>query len=142
MTKTTTPTDGARSMTPITATTTSADGTVFAYERSGTGPAMVLVDGAMCSRDFGPTRAWPPAWRLGSPCTSTTGAVAARAVWAPTIYHPDREVEDWQTSSPLPTMTSSSWASPPGPSWRLMPPTRRCPERRREPARGRGVHVA
>jgi pimeloyl-ACP methyl ester carboxylesterase len=35
---------------------TSADGTRIAYERVGTGPALVLVDGAMCARDFGPAR--------------------------------------------------------------------------------------
>lgn len=32
----------------------SKDGTVIDYERSGRGPALILVDGAMCSRDFGP----------------------------------------------------------------------------------------
>jgi pimeloyl-ACP methyl ester carboxylesterase len=33
---------------------TSKDGTPIAYERLGSGPALVLVDGAMCSRAFGP----------------------------------------------------------------------------------------
>jgi pimeloyl-ACP methyl ester carboxylesterase len=32
----------------------SKDGTVIAYERSGHGPALILVDGALCSRAFGP----------------------------------------------------------------------------------------
>ena len=32
----------------------SKDGTPIAVERSGNGPALVLVDGAMCSRAFGP----------------------------------------------------------------------------------------
>jgi pimeloyl-ACP methyl ester carboxylesterase len=32
----------------------SKDGTVIAYERSGQGPALILVDGALCSRGFGP----------------------------------------------------------------------------------------
>lgn len=36
--------------------TTSKDGTSIAYESIGTGPALVLVDGAMCYRDFGPCR--------------------------------------------------------------------------------------
>lgn len=36
--------------------TTSKDGTRIAYERVGSGPALVLVDGAMCYRDFGPCR--------------------------------------------------------------------------------------
>lgn len=34
--------------------TTSADGTPIAYDRSGQGPALILVDGALCSRAFGP----------------------------------------------------------------------------------------
>jgi pimeloyl-ACP methyl ester carboxylesterase len=32
----------------------SRDGTVIDYERSGKGPALILVDGALCSRAFGP----------------------------------------------------------------------------------------
>lgn len=39
-----------------TQTVTSADGTPIAFETTGTGPALVLVDGAMCSREFGPAR--------------------------------------------------------------------------------------
>src|SRR3954453_6745534 len=35
---------------------TSADGTTIGYERSGSGPALVLVDGAMCHRAAGPMR--------------------------------------------------------------------------------------
>jgi pimeloyl-ACP methyl ester carboxylesterase len=34
---------------------TSKDGTTIAYDRSGTGPALILVDGALCSRTFGPS---------------------------------------------------------------------------------------
>jgi pimeloyl-ACP methyl ester carboxylesterase len=33
---------------------TSKDGTRVAYERMGSGPAVILIDGAMCSRAFGP----------------------------------------------------------------------------------------
>ena len=33
----------------------SKDGTSIAYDRSGTGPAVILVDGALCSREFGPS---------------------------------------------------------------------------------------
>jgi len=33
----------------------SHDGTMIACERSGSGPALILVDGAMCSRAFGPS---------------------------------------------------------------------------------------
>ncbi|HSD65466.1 MAG TPA: alpha/beta hydrolase [Vicinamibacteria bacterium] len=32
----------------------SRDGTAIAYERAGEGPALILVDGALCSRRFGP----------------------------------------------------------------------------------------
>jgi len=32
----------------------SKDGTVIAYEQSGKGPAVILVDGALCYRKFGP----------------------------------------------------------------------------------------
>lgn len=35
-------------------TVTSKDGTSIAYDRSGEGPAVILVDGALCSRSFGP----------------------------------------------------------------------------------------
>lgn len=37
-------------------TVTSKDGTTIAFERSGEGPALILVDGALCSRAFGPMR--------------------------------------------------------------------------------------
>jgi pimeloyl-ACP methyl ester carboxylesterase len=35
-------------------TVVSADGTTIAYDRAGDGPAVLLVDGAFCSRQFGP----------------------------------------------------------------------------------------
>jgi pimeloyl-ACP methyl ester carboxylesterase len=37
-------------------TVTSADGAAIAYERLGDGPPLILVDGAMCYRGFGPAR--------------------------------------------------------------------------------------
>lgn len=37
----------------MSSTVTSRDGTVIAYERTGSGPAIIVVDGAMCSRAFG-----------------------------------------------------------------------------------------
>jgi pimeloyl-ACP methyl ester carboxylesterase len=40
----------------VTDTVTSNDGTTIAYEKVGSGPALVLVDGAMCYRAFGPCR--------------------------------------------------------------------------------------
>lgn len=45
-----------RTITRTTGTTTSADGTTIAYEVSGQGPSLVLVDGAMCQRAMGPSR--------------------------------------------------------------------------------------
>ncbi len=45
---------------------TSKDGTTIAYERSGSGPAVILVDGALCSRDFGPTAKLAPLLAGGS----------------------------------------------------------------------------
>ncbi len=35
-------------------TATSKDGTVIAYDRAGSGPPLVLVDGALCTRSIGP----------------------------------------------------------------------------------------
>jgi len=35
-------------------TVTSKDGTTIAYDKSGNGPAVILIDGAFCSRTFGP----------------------------------------------------------------------------------------
>ena len=37
-------------------TVRSSDGTSIAYERSGDGPALILVDGALCQRGMGPSR--------------------------------------------------------------------------------------
>ena len=39
----------------LTAYATSRDGTRIAYDRSGSGPALILVDGALCGRAFGPS---------------------------------------------------------------------------------------
>jgi pimeloyl-ACP methyl ester carboxylesterase len=38
----------------------SRDGTAIAYERSGSGPALIVVDGALCSRSFGPSSKLAP----------------------------------------------------------------------------------
>jgi pimeloyl-ACP methyl ester carboxylesterase len=35
-------------------TVRSADGTTIAFTRAGQGPPLILVDGALCSRGFGP----------------------------------------------------------------------------------------
>jgi Predicted hydrolases or acyltransferases (alpha/beta hydrolase superfamily) len=34
----------------------SKDGTSIAYDKTGKGPAVILVDGAFCSRNFGPMK--------------------------------------------------------------------------------------
>ncbi len=36
-------------------TVISKDGTKIAYEQNGNRPAVILVDGAFCSKGFGPT---------------------------------------------------------------------------------------
>lgn len=41
-------------------TVSSLDGTRIAYERQGSGPPLVLVDGAMCRRAFGPSPSLAP----------------------------------------------------------------------------------
>src|SRR5690349_7956758 len=41
---------------PTSGTVRSADGTVIAYSQLGHGPALVLVDGALCFRRNGPSR--------------------------------------------------------------------------------------
>ena len=61
---------------------TSADGTRIAYEVSGSGPALVLVDGALCQRNMGRRAPSPSSSRRSSPSTPTTAAGAARAVLA------------------------------------------------------------
>ena len=48
--------DATTSAPPVTEYATSADGTRIAFERDGDGPVLLLVDGALCYRDFGPAR--------------------------------------------------------------------------------------
>jgi pimeloyl-ACP methyl ester carboxylesterase len=88
------PTDTTRSEDTMTAYAVSADGTRIAYEATGSGPALVIVDGALCHRSMGPSR--PLAERLGSDFTvhvyDRRGRGESEAGRTP--YHPDREVED------------------------------------------------
>ena len=51
-------------------TVTSSDGTSIAYDQAGAGPAVILVDGALCYRAFGPLGAL--ATLLASHCTVIT----------------------------------------------------------------------
>jgi pimeloyl-ACP methyl ester carboxylesterase len=72
----------------------SADGTRIAYEVRGSGPALVLVDGALCQRTMGPSR--PLAEQLASQFTVHAYDRRGRGESEPgrAPYHPDREVED------------------------------------------------
>ena len=74
--------------------TTSADGTEIAYEVAGTGPAVVLVDGALCQRSMGPARGLAAA--LAGEFTVYAYDRRGRGESGPgaTPYDIQREVED------------------------------------------------
>ncbi|HEX2131679.1 MAG TPA: alpha/beta hydrolase [Actinophytocola sp.] len=72
---------------------TSADGTKIAYERTGSGPALVLVDGAMCYRASGPAR--PLAKELAGDFTVLTYDRRGRGESGPgSEISAERELED------------------------------------------------
>jgi pimeloyl-ACP methyl ester carboxylesterase len=72
---------------------TSKDGTTIAFERSGSGPALILVDGALCSRTFGPSPKLAPL--LASHFTVYAYDRRGRGESSDTgPYSPDRELED------------------------------------------------
>ncbi len=73
---------------------TSTDGTEIAYEVSGSGPALVLVDGAMCQRAMGPSRGL--AEQLADRFTVHAYDRRGRGESGPgtSPYAMDREVED------------------------------------------------
>ncbi len=75
---------------------TSADGTAIAHEVTGTGPALVCVDGAMCQRTLGPARDLAKA--LAGDFTvhvyDRRGRGESDAGASP--YHLDHEIEDLQ----------------------------------------------
>src|SRR5690348_7771281 len=74
-------------------TVTSADGTRIGYERAGDGPALVLVDGALCYRAAGPMR--PLAALLTGDFTVFTYDRRGRGESTDTLpYEVEREVED------------------------------------------------
>jgi pimeloyl-ACP methyl ester carboxylesterase len=76
-------------------TVTSPDGTTIGYERTGSGPALVLVDGAMCYRAAGPMR--PLAAQLQDRFTVYTYDRRGRGESSDTSpYAVSREVEDLQ----------------------------------------------
>lgn len=74
-------------------TVTSKDGTTIAYETMGSGPPVILVDGAMCYRDFGPMR--PLAEALKGRFTVILYDRRGRGESGNTLpYAPEREIED------------------------------------------------
>lgn len=74
-------------------TVTSKDGTRIAYETSGTGEPLILVDGALCFRESGPMR--PLAEKLKDRFMVVTYDRRGRGESGNTLpYAPDREVED------------------------------------------------
>lgn len=74
-------------------TVISRDGTAIAFDRSGTGPAVILVDGALCHRAFGPSR--PLAEQLEPDFTVYTYDRRGRGESGDTgPYSVEREVED------------------------------------------------
>ena len=74
-------------------TVRSADGTIIAYTGAGQGPPLILVDGALCSRSFGPMPKL--AEQLISHFTVYTYDRRGRGDSEDTSpYEPDREVED------------------------------------------------
>jgi pimeloyl-ACP methyl ester carboxylesterase len=74
-------------------TVKSKDGTVIAYEKAGSGPAVVLVDGALCYREFGPARDVSKA--LEDEYTVYIYDRRGRGESGDTLpYAPEREIED------------------------------------------------
>jgi alpha-beta hydrolase superfamily lysophospholipase len=74
-------------------TVRSADGATISYTRAGQGPPLILVDGALCSRSFGPMPKL--AEPLAPHLTVYTYDRRGRGQGGDTgPYSPDREVED------------------------------------------------
>lgn len=74
-------------------TVVSKDGTTITYEKIGSGPAVVLVDGAFCTRDMGPCR--PVATELADNYTVYFYDRRGRGESGDTQpYDPQREIED------------------------------------------------
>jgi pimeloyl-ACP methyl ester carboxylesterase len=72
---------------------TSADGTRIAFDRRGSGPALVLTDGALVSRGFGPAR--PLQEAMSAHFTAVTWDRRGRGESGDTQpYAPERELED------------------------------------------------
>jgi pimeloyl-ACP methyl ester carboxylesterase len=78
---------------PLLSHAISKDGTKIAFEQSGSGPALILIDGALCSRAFGPSPKLAPL--LAKKFTVYRYDRRGRGQSANTDpYSPAREVED------------------------------------------------
>jgi pimeloyl-ACP methyl ester carboxylesterase len=77
-------------------TVRSADGTTISYTRAGQGPPLILVDGALCSRSFGPmpklAEQLAPHFTVYTYDRRGRGESGDGDPGSP--YSPDREVED------------------------------------------------
>lgn len=73
-------------------TVTSSDGSKIAYEVAGDGPPLIIVDGALCYRDSGPSR--PLAAQLASDFTVFTYDRRGRGESPDAVTTPALEVED------------------------------------------------
>ncbi|MDP3890892.1 alpha/beta fold hydrolase [Nocardioides sp.] len=74
--------------------TVSADGTRIAYERTGSGPALVLVDGALCQRSMGPARGLARALEDHFTVHAYDRRGRGESDPGATAYAAEREVED------------------------------------------------
>ncbi|MEY9965141.1 pimeloyl-ACP methyl ester carboxylesterase [Streptacidiphilus sp. MAP12-16] len=80
-------------MSTATSTVTSKDGTEIAFDRLGSGPSVILVDGALCYRASGPMA--PLAKDLAAQFTVYTYDRRGRGESGDTKpYSPEREIED------------------------------------------------
>ncbi|HEY7169472.1 MAG TPA: alpha/beta hydrolase [Vicinamibacterales bacterium] len=76
-------------------TVRSKDGTTIAYHASGSGPALIVVDGALCSRAFGPSAKLAAAFRESFTVYTYDRRGRGQSSDAPR-YSTAREVEDLQ----------------------------------------------
>jgi pimeloyl-ACP methyl ester carboxylesterase len=79
---------------PSTRFATSADGTRIAYDTTGAGPALVLVDGALCQRSMGPSRGLAEALAGSFTVHAYDRRGRGESGAGESAYEPAREVED------------------------------------------------
>jgi pimeloyl-ACP methyl ester carboxylesterase len=73
---------------------TSADGTRIAYEAVGSGPALAIVDGAMCQRSMGPSRALAKVLADSFTVYAYDRRSRGESGAGASSWHADREIED------------------------------------------------